>query len=65
VEDVLVEKSSIFSVISVRSAYKVALQSQPVQWDFPVSLYLVICQPVLGKIWRASVPPKVKVFAWK
>jgi hypothetical protein len=36
-EDVLawqVEKSCIFSV---KSAYKLALQSQPVQWDFPAS----------------------------
>jgi ribonuclease HI len=57
------EKSGIFSV---RSAYRLALQSTPEQCDFPASSNFPGGEnPCWSKIWSSNVPPKVKVFAWK
>jgi ribonuclease HI len=57
------EKSGHFSV---RSAYKLALHESPEQCAFPAAS---TCpdgrDPCWSKIWKAAVPPKVKVFAWK
>lgn len=57
------EKSGLFTV---RSVYRLALQSTPEQCNFPASSVLPdgadLCW---AKIWGPSVPPKVKVFAWK
>jgi hypothetical protein len=65
-DDVLawqLEKSGIFSV---RSAYRLALQSTPEQANFPASSNLPDGEnPCWSKIWSAAVPPKVKIFAWK
>jgi hypothetical protein len=61
-EDVLawqLEKSGLFR------AYRFALQSTPEQCEFPASSALPDGgNPCWSKIWSASVPPKVKVFAW-
>lgn len=59
----LAEKSGMFSV---RSAYRVALSNQHDQCDMAnTSEYPDGQHPCWKKIWQASVPPKVKVFAWK
>ena len=57
------EKSGLFSV---RSAYRLALNASKDQCEFPTSSTFPDGQhPCWPKIWKSSVPPKVKVFAWK
>jgi hypothetical protein len=51
---------------SVRSAYRLALAADPNQCNMTASsTYPDGKHPCWAKIWQSSVPPKVKIFAWK
>jgi hypothetical protein len=53
-------------VFSVQSAYKLAVAEHPEQCAMAASSDNPDGQNVCWtKIWRSSVPPKVKIFAWK
>jgi ribonuclease HI len=65
-EDVLAWQPENSGVFSVRSAYRLALSAQPVQCDMAATSSIPDGQhPCWTRIWQSTVPPKVKMFAWK
>jgi hypothetical protein len=65
-DDILARQPENSGIFSVRSAYKLALNEHPEQCMFPASSTRADGQdPCWPLIWKSSVPPKVKVFAWK
>lgn len=65
-DDVLAWQPELNGIFSVRSTYKLALVDQPEQCAVGTSSTHPDGQDeCLLKIWRSTVPPKVKFFAWK
>ena len=65
-DDVLAWQPESSGIFSVRSAYKLGLNDLSEQQDFAASSGCPDgADPCWTKIWKSSVPPKVKLFAWK
>jgi hypothetical protein len=65
-EDVLAWQPERSGIFTVKSAYKLAFNELPAQCEFGSSSVTPLGEdPCWSKIWKSSVQPKVKTFAWK
>jgi hypothetical protein len=56
----------LLAIFSVKLAYKLAFNELPIQCNYGASSSSPAGDDIVWKrIWSASVPPKVKHFAWK